>query len=456
MKILARMQERKTSHMALMYTPHPAQSRLPAFVPPSLVRAAELDVSVNFNELLEMRRVIEQMAGDLEAAQADLIPFFATGGIPFLFPAMHVLYDRKVYSLVDGSHFHMFPGLSWNGKLDGVDSETFFATEFGSLITAATHEDGSIHIWTMDATFTGNAVRKLITALHRAFRALTTRPPKATVSLLAIIDASRAHRAAKDDNIPLHSPLGNFYLKRPAEYSPAGQLEDRQPVRFVRNRGEELFSLTVEYRVINAIPTEDRAELIGAVAKKETLGVAPEHRVGRLTLHFDNGYSPSGTGGNGIGSNILNYLSRTEDRIPWVQWLNVAALPLLGEDEKQNYDDAKSLTRAGLRMFELMPELTEDVAEGLLLKSGLLDGPELFCLKKHALRQFTDNGGVEPTCFPGKLLRKVLASAKADKDLVLDALALFRVCRPDKVPEEPYQRSDEEMLKWWDNELDRN
>jgi len=39
------------------------------------------------------------------------------------------------------------------------------------------------------------------------------------------------------------------------------------------------------------------------------------------------------------------------------------------------------------------------------------------------------NRGVEPTCFPGRLLRKVLASAKADNAQVPDALMLFRVWR---------------------------
>ena len=68
--------------MALMYTPHPAESRLQGFVPSSLVRAAQNDVPVKFSELLEMRRVIEQMVGDLHAAQPDLIPFFATGNTP--------------------------------------------------------------------------------------------------------------------------------------------------------------------------------------------------------------------------------------------------------------------------------------------------------------------------------------------------------------------------------------
>jgi len=214
-----------------------------------------------------------------------------------MFPAMHVLYDQKVYSLVDGRHFHMFPGLSWNGKLNGVDSESYFASEFGKLIHSATHEDGAIRIWTMDATFTGNAVRKLLTALHRAFQELPALPPRASVFLLAVIDAARADRKAEDDKIPLHSPCGTLYLLPPAEYSPAGDLRDRQPVRFVRNNRDDLFELTVEYVVVTTIPTEDRYELIGAVAKKDTLGVGPNHQVGRLTVEFENGYSPSGIGG---------------------------------------------------------------------------------------------------------------------------------------------------------------
>ena len=33
---------------------------------------------------------------------------------------------------------------------------------------------------------------------------------------------------------------------------------------------------------------------------------------------------------------------------------------------------------------------------------------------------------------------------------------LFQVCRLEKVPEEPYQRSVWELLEWWDNQLERN
>ena len=70
---------------------------------------------------------IAQIAGDLEAAQPDLIPFFATGGIPFMFPAMYALADRQAFSLLDGGVTSTCSrGCRGNAKLDGVDSGTFF------------------------------------------------------------------------------------------------------------------------------------------------------------------------------------------------------------------------------------------------------------------------------------------------------------------------------------------
>ena len=75
----------------LMYTPHPLDNRLQAFVPSSLVKAAENDEDVEFTELLQMRRVVEELANDIERVRPNLIPFFATGGIPFMIPAMQVL-----------------------------------------------------------------------------------------------------------------------------------------------------------------------------------------------------------------------------------------------------------------------------------------------------------------------------------------------------------------------------
>jgi len=237
---------------------------------------------------------------------------------------------------------------------------------------------------------------------------------------------------------------------------PAGEVKDRQPVRFVRNSGGDLFELLVEYRVVTTIPTEDRYELIGAIAKKETLGIAHNHEIGRLTVEFDNGYSESGTGGNGIGSNVLTYLGKTEDRLPWRQWLNVASLPPVGEEQREGYEEAKSLSRAGLRMFELLRAPTEEALSGLLEQHGLLTGVEIYCLKEHALHLFNESGEAQPAGFRGKLLRKVLASARAETRAASDALDLFRVCHLDRVGQEPLDRNEQEQLDWWDGQLGRD
>lgn len=441
---------------SLMYTPHPPDNRLHAFVTNSLVEAAKNNVSLRFSEFRAMRQTVEQLARAIDNARPDLIPFFATGGIPFMIPAMHCLYDRKVYDLVDGSHFHMFPGLSWNGKLNGVDSETFFATEFGSLVESHAHKTGSVRIWTMDATFTGNAIRKLLNALQRCMAELKTRPKSISVSILAVIDASRAEKSPGDDRLQLSTSHENLYLKRPRDFSPAVDLVDRQPRSFVRNDGNDLFDLTIEYWTLPAIPTEDRAELIGAVAKKDALGIESDHQIGRLTVEFDNGYSPSGTGGGSLGNKVLNWLSKTEDQLPWSKWIELDQAEPVSEAERADYEEGKRQTTGGLRIFELMYEPPSQVVSGLLTQSGLLDDAEVYCLKELAFREFSEGGGVQPTSFPDKLLRKVLASARANEDAIDDALQLFRVCRLEIAAAEQQDRDPHDLLDWWDGRLSRD
>ena len=240
-----------------MYSPHPPDNRIRAFAPQSLVDATQNEFTIRFSEFIEMRRTIEKLADEIVGFRPNLIPFFATGGIPFAIPTMTVLYDRKSRDLVDGKHFHMFPGLSWNGKLDGVDSETYFAREFGELIRGRSDSDNGMRIWTVDATFTGNAIRKLIKALHRTFSELHVKPAGAFVSVIAVIDASRASKEPKDDALLLDTQFGPLYLARSGEFSPVGDLHDRQPIRFVRNDGDDLFDLNITYWAVGAIPTRE-------------------------------------------------------------------------------------------------------------------------------------------------------------------------------------------------------
>lgn len=78
---------------------------------------------------------------------------------------------------------------------------------------------------------------------------------------------------------------------------------------------------------------------------------------------------------------MLSYLGKTEDRLPWSQWLKVAGLPPVVEDEREDYEEAKAIQQAGLRMFELLRAPTEEVLEGLLVQRGLLSGVERHCLR---------------------------------------------------------------------------
>jgi hypothetical protein len=441
----------------LMYTPHPPDNRLQAFVTSSLVEAAQNNVTLQFSEFLELRRTVEQLADAIEESEPDVIPFFATGGIPFMFPAMHVLYDRKKYSLVDGTRFHMFPGLSWNGKLGDIDSESFFSKEFGSLIEAQALKNEPVRIWTMDATFTGNAIRKLLKALHRCFSEMRTVPKSVSVSIVAVIDASRASTVPKDENLPLETPYGTFYLKRPRDFEPLSDLKDRQRCQFQRADGGDLFQVDITYWTLPVIPTEDRAELIGAHAKKDVLGITPENQIGRLTVEFANGYSPSGTGGGSLGSKVLNWLSKSEDQLPWNKWIELADSEPVRDEEREDYEEGKRQTTGGLRIWELLTSgpSTADVVNGLLKQRGLLQDVEVYCLKEHALSEFSEAGGVQPTSFPDKILRKALASAKANSNATDDALTLFRVCQLEIAATEPQDIDTQELLKWWDAKLGR-
>lgn len=441
----------------LMYTLHPPGNRLQAFATSTLVEATRNNVTLKFSEFLELRRTVEQLANAIEESEPDLIPFFATGGIPFMFPAMHVLYDRKKYNLVDGTRFHMFPGLSWNGKLGDIDSESFFSKKFGSLIEAQALKNEPVRIWTMDATFTGNAILKLLKALHRCFSEMHKVPKSVSISIVAVIDASRANTVPNDQNLPLETPFGTVYLERPKDFEPLSDLKDRQRCQFQRTDGGDLFQVDITFWTLPVIPTEDRAELIGAHAKKNVLGITAKNQIGRLAVEFANGYSPSGTGGGSLASKILNWLSKSENQLPWKKWIELARSEPVRDEEREDYEEGKRQTTAGLRIWELLTSgpSTADVVNGLLKQQGLLQDVEVYCLKQHALSEFSKAGRVQPTSFPGKILRKALASAKANSNATDDALILFRVCRLEIAATEPQDIEPQELLMWWDAKLGR-
>ena len=69
---------------------------------------------------------------------------------------------------------------------------------------------------------------------------------EASVSLLAIMNASRADRKAKDEQDPARFAYRDPLPEATSRLFACGEAKDRQPVRFVRNSRDDLFDLTVD------------------------------------------------------------------------------------------------------------------------------------------------------------------------------------------------------------------
>jgi len=100
-----------------MYQSHPSRDSIYTRIPQNLVEATQNIQPIQFEDLQEMHELIWELADYAADWQPDLIPFFATGGIPYLFPMMRVLDKQGQKHLTDGHHFHVYPGLSWEGEI---------------------------------------------------------------------------------------------------------------------------------------------------------------------------------------------------------------------------------------------------------------------------------------------------------------------------------------------------
>jgi len=145
-----------------MYQSHPDRDTLFAGNPSNLVTATQNVQPICFDDLLEMHQVVWDLAGFIVEWQPDLIPFFATGGIPYLIPVMHILERMKRHSFIDGQHFHLFPGLTWGGAIGDNDSETYFASTFGSIVRQRLGSASPVRVLVIDTTNSGNAINKAV------------------------------------------------------------------------------------------------------------------------------------------------------------------------------------------------------------------------------------------------------------------------------------------------------
>jgi hypothetical protein len=433
-----------------MYTSHPKSSALKLVAKESLVDAVEKQVSVSFADLLAMRRVVERLATAIRWSQPDLVPFFATGGIPFVLPAMHALSRLRMDELLRGKHFHMFPGLSWGGKLGGLNSESFFAKEFGNLIADHAKKKDRLRVFTMDATFTGNAIRKLLTSMYAAFEQAGAVPKDSAVSIIAVIDASRAKENKKRSNsIVLYGPKDDINLSPPSEFEPIEVLQGGSRCKFRRKDGKDLFALEIEYWVMDSIPTEDKADLIGAKAAAKILGVESKPDAGRFTVEFSNKLNSTGTGGNGLAANLMNWLSQSEDNLPWCNWIEAERAAPVQEEEGGDYAESRRQGKGGLTIYELLISQPsgDEVVKALTKQRKELSSEEIYCLTE-VLKANSVKGGV-----PVDVVRRAIGASKKDASCIQGTLEACRLFDPKLAALIPKKTSPCDELAWWDAKL---
>jgi len=429
-----------------MYQPHPNRDTLFAGIPLNLVTATENVQPIRFDDLLEMRQVVWDLAEFIVTWKPDLIPFFATGGIPYLIPAMHVLERAKQHAFLDGKHFHLFPGLSWGGDIEGHASESFFAATFGEIIRTKLSADDALRILVIDTTNSGNAVNKAVAACQKAITASGASHSRLTLRVIGVVNTSHAEARAPAAAKSLVAGAGRTaYVLTPSGYSAPSPLLDRQFTVFSPAIPGQGLSFELAYWLTGNIPTEDKAELIGVEAVHESLSTVSEPKAGRLKIVYGNGGTQQGTGLGPLHGRLISLLSMPLDTLPWEKMQAIHNLPPLTDVERESLAEIKELSEGGLRLFELQPMRPlsrrnadpADVVEGLVKAKRLLTDVEVYWL-----------GTLTPP--PRRIAGKVSASLKKRSCTPGEALKYFRCAFPEFLSDDP---GGDASAAWWDSTI---
>ena len=428
----------------LMYQLHPDRDTLFAGIPSNVVTATENVQAIRFDDLLEMRKIVCDLADFIVHWKPDLIPFFATGGIPYLIPAMHVLERAKQHGFLDGKHFHLFPGLSWGGVIKGNDSESFFAATFGEIIRKTFNAEDALRILVIDTTNSGNAVNKAVAACQKAITASGVLHSRLTLRVIGVVNTSHAEAQATAAAKSLVAGGGRkAYVLTPSGYSASSQLLDRQFTVFSPAVPGHGFPFELAYWLAGNIPTEDKAELIGVEAVHESLSTVAAPKAGRLKIVYGNGETQQGTGLGPLHGRLISLLSMSLDSVPWEKMQAIHNLPPLTDEYRESLAEIKELSEGGLRLFELQPmgllsrrkAEPADVVDRLLNVRRLLTDVEVYLL-----------GTLTPP--PRRIAGKVRASLQKLRCTPDQAVKYFRRAFPGLLNNDPGGDASE---AWWDS-----
>lgn len=423
----------------LMYTPHPPASRLQAILPARLIDAARRTLHLPFSQVVGMRVVADELAQTIARCNPHAVLFFATGGIPVGMAALHRLEALGRFDLLGGQRFHLFPGLSWRRMIDELSPGAYFVREALPLVTAALGTHSDVQLLAFDTTNTGNAVNRIL----KVFSDLRAQIPedgrnRLRLTVIGIVNGERARQRKRGaTDLKVGTPSGDVYLLPPKHYRPTGPLSDRAVVPFLHRDDGAIPTLSVSYWITEAIPTEDRAELLGArMLREDERVVETVAEPGRIELQFSNGRTSLSTGLDALGRRFGTLLRLAEDSLQWQRLLACETQPPAGADEQDAKQEADILKLGVMWLFEANHTDTAQVM------AVLEEEPRLRGFQIHWLAEQDE--------VPDSLVRKAILSAREDpEDCGPEAIRLFSQVFTDIA-----EREWEVRLAWWLKQLE--
>ncbi len=433
---ISRPRHRRGSN--LMYQSHLDNKRLFSDISPKPVEATQNVHPIPFDDLQEMHQLVWDLAAVIVDWKPVLVPFFATGGIPYLLPVMHVLEKQKQRAFIDGQHFHMYPGLAWGGTVEGVKSSEFFASSFGEVIRLRLGND-PVRILVIDTTNTGNAVNNAVAACQRAVQMSGASPNSIELRVIGIVNSSHSEaQTHSDDKLLVTGTHRVAHVLTPTGFTPSSALLDRKFTSFACRSTEAGFRFQLTYWLADHIPTEDEAELIGVEAVHETLATSSQAKAGRLKVVYGNGQTQQGTSLGSLPGQLISLLSLPIDAWQWNKMREINESPQLTVGDAGGLAELAELSQGGLRLFEMQAHTEGEVVNSLLKIPRLLLDVEVYWL-----------GTL--TRPPRAIARKVRDSLAKGSCSGIEALRYFRRAFPDLAISDP---GGDESAEWWNNTID--
>jgi hypothetical protein len=419
-----------------MYTSHPPENELRGVRPQHLADAPRHVHQISYISLIDIHDTISGIATVVNHLDPDYVAFFATGGIPICVPVMRHLNDAGCRRLVAGDVFHMFPGLAWEGVIKGVSAADYFSREMGMLIAGLSHARAAT-IVVIDTTNSGNAVNLAVKGVVDAATEGGAGP--INLYVIGVVNRDRAQAQPPEGRCEVTSQKGNVNIITPALWMPEGALREREFARFASIAGYSSVTVQISYWIVDKLFTEDKAELIGAAAIRESLGIEADDTAGRLEINFPSGRTIMGTGLDTVGKRLINLLANRRDSLGWRCLERTNSLPPVAEEDQEFGQESRYWSEGGLRLIEMNEDPTATLTY-LLGKPGLLTGVEIYWLRVQVP-------------FPEVAVPKVVAAmrrAAPDDELNVEAIAFLRKAFPQATAPETSN-----VREWWLNRIDK-